>query len=423
MSKKRFHSVLATLAVLIGFEGSAQLFAEKQTRHRFAQNLIGLDVQTSFGGNTFVSRNGVFEELDLASTSRARIILGGLHFWGYADFYIAIPVMFPVLEEANQEIFFTSGVETVFKYYPWQLETGKVRPFLGVSLSPYYFEQDNNELAFGEGQQLSHVAVPLLAGFSLMHQNMLVETGVTWNYANSQIYYLNRADFQSIQTPPLFASVALKFMFDTTIGAEESWESGRTAKWIDGLEYQGKLYGFFFSEWLSSAWWMVRSSYNQRNSTYIRNYWISLMGDFSLGHYWHAPDLNLSINYRAYGASANVYGSQQSLKRKSIGLELTKYILDYHGFDPFIGPVVTYESLGFKESFESSLTQDIQKGKMGWGITFGWDIRPDRNQSIILRTNLRWFPTLDLNVNGSSNISFDAIEFNFIQLVVFPNRL
>lgn len=401
----------------------SQQFVDKQTRHRFAQNLIGFDLQTSIGGSTFVgSSEGVFEQLDLASTSRGRIIIGGTHFWGHADFYIAIPVMFPSIAEQGQDIFFTSGVETVFKYYPWRLEFGKLRPYLGLSLSPYYYEQDNSNLDFGEGQQLSHVSVPLLAGFSYMHKNKIIEAGLTWNYANDQKYYLNRTDFRTISTPPLFASLALKFMFDTTVGAEESWESGRTQTWIEGLAEEGKLDGFFIGAGLSSAWWMGKSSYNEENRPYIKNYGISLMGDFSVGYYWHKRDINLAVNYRGYGEGADVYGVRQSLNRRSIGLELTKYVLDYHGFDPFIGPIITNERLSFAESFEGVVTQDVEETKINWGITFGWDIRPDRNQSMILRTSLRWFPNLDLGV-GSDAISFDNIEFNFIQLVVFPNRL
>ncbi|MEO1254077.1 MAG: hypothetical protein AAFY41_04195 [Bacteroidota bacterium] len=422
LNTTRLLVIISSLAINVS--GYSQLFVEKQTRHRFAQNVIGFDVQTSIGGSTFVQNaNGEFAALDLPSTSRGRIILGGTHFWGHADFYIAIPIMFPQINERNQEIFFTSGVETVFKYYPWQLEYGKLRPYVGLSLSPYYYEQDNNDLGFGEGQQLSHVSVPLLAGFSYMHRNKIIEAGITWNYTNDQQYYLNRTDFRTIETPPLFASIALKFMFDTTIGAEESWESGRTKERIDALAKKGVLDGFFIGAGLSSAWWMGRSSYNDETRPYMKNFGISLLGDFSLGYYWHNPDINLSVNYRGYGASANAYGAQQSLKRRSLGLELVKYVLDYQGFDPFIGPIVTYENLSFEESFEGVLTQDSQEEKLGWGITFGWDIRPDRNQSIILRTSLRWFPSLDLSVEESNAVSFDNIEFNFIQMILFPNRM
>ena len=113
----------------------------------------------------------------------------------------------------------------------------------------------------------------------------------------------------------------------------------------------------------------------------------------------------------------------QELKRSSIGLEVTKFLFDYHGFVPFVGPYVGYETLSFEENFEGQLTHDVTDEQIGYGIAFGWDIRPNRLQTWILRTNLRWFPDLKLQIEGDAEISFDNVEFNFIQLILFPGRL
>jgi hypothetical protein len=104
-------------------------------------------------------------------------------------------------------------------------------------------------------------------------------------------------------------------------------------------------------------------------------------------------------------------------------LEATKFLFDYHGFVPFVGPAISYEKLSFIEDFEGNRTQDKQIEKFGYGLTFGWDIRPNRIQTWILRTNLRWFPNLSLEVEPGSNISFDNLEFNFIQLIIYPSRM
>jgi len=55
------------------------------------------------------------------------------------------------------------------------------------------------------------------------------------------------------------------------------------------------------------------------------------------------------------------------------------------------------------------------------GITFGWDIRPNQLQGFILRTNLRYTPTDNIGEEGG--VSFSQLEFNFIQLVVYPGRI
>ncbi|MEL7362741.1 MAG: hypothetical protein AAFN13_11770, partial [Bacteroidota bacterium] len=132
---------------------------------------------------------------------------------------------------------------------------------------------------------------------------------------------------------------------------------------------------------------------------------------------------NIGLAYRGYGTSTNAYGTTQSLRRRSVVFEVTKYLFDYHGFLPFVGPAVSYERLSFEEAFEQQRTADVDEEQVGYGLTFGWDIRPNRLQSWILRTNLRWYPTLSLSVAEDQDIAFSNIEFNFIQLILYPNRI
>ena len=56
-------------------------------------------------------------------------------------------------------------------------------------------------------------------------------------------------------------------------------------------------------------------------------------------------------------------------------------------------------------------------------IVFGWDIRPSvKGDWWILRTNLRYFPFLDVERQGKK-LSWQHLEFNFIQFVFYPQRL
>jgi hypothetical protein len=191
----------------------------------------------------------------------------------------------------------------------------------------------------------------------------------------------------------------------------------------DILAERGRLNGLYIGAGISSAFWLKQSEYNVAARPYINKYSTSIMPDFTLGYYLHRPDLNLAIGYRGYGASTNTYGAVQQLNRKSLLFEATKYLFDYHGFVPFIGPTISYENLSFKENFEGQRTFDVEEIKFGYGLTFGWDIRPNRIQSWILRTNLRWYPNLFLEVEPNTKVSFDNLEFNFIQLIIYPNRM
>lgn len=402
----------------------SQVYIEKQTRHRFAQLNLGLDFQSSFGGSTkYIDVRGNTQSFNLTNTYSPRILIGGTHFWGRADFYIGIPLFSTTLKENNQEITTLRGVETVFKYYPLRIEQNKIRPYIGASLAPFYFEQKNKNVQYTSGPELNKVSFPLMAGLTYNLKNHLIEFGLAWNYQNQQKYYLSRTQTETIKTPPIYVTISIRYVLETTLGAEKDWESGRTKQVTDILAERGRLNGLYAGVGMSSAFWLNESSYNKKTRPYINKYGISIMPDFTIGYYLHNLDLNMAIGYRGYGASTNSYGAIQELNRKSILFEATKYLFDYHGFVPFLGPTISHENLSFMENFEEQNTFDIKENKIGYGFTFGWDIRPNRIQSWILRTNLRWYPNLFLEVESGSKISYNNLEFNFIQLIIYPNRM
>lgn len=415
-------ALLVILSVFTVELSQAQVYLEQQTRHRFAQLNLGLDYQMSIGGKTsYLNGSGGLEALDLGSVQKPRFIIGGTHFWGHADFYIAIPILAPSFQSEGQEVLYTSGVETVFKYYPWRIEAKQLRPFIGTALAPFYFQQGKDE-AGEEGPEKQHFSLPALAGLTYNFKHFLLELGMTYNYRNQINYYISSFKETTVNTPPLYLNFSIRYMLETTLSAEKQWISGRTAEITDHLAEKGKLNNFFLGAGMSSAWWMGASSYNEAERPFIPGYGISLMPDFALGYYWHKPDLNATLNYRGYNGGVSAYGVTQSLQRRSIGFEVTKFLFDYHGFTPFIGPAISFEHLLFKERFESEAVEKFEDRRLSYGLTFGWDIRPNRIQTFLLRTNLRWFPSLKLEVSGEKQISFNNIEFNFIQLVVFPGR-
>lgn len=422
--KQSMRTIVSIIVLMMCNFGYSQVYTEKQSRHRFAQLNLGLDVQSSFGGSTkYLDAFGNTQSLNLTSSFSPRFLVGGTHFWGHADFYIGIPLFSTTLKKDNQEITAFRGVETVLKFYPLRIEHNKVRPYIGTSLAPFYFEQKNNNFQYSSGPELTNTSFPLLGGLTFNSKNRLVEIGLAWNYQNQQDYYISRSQMEKINTPPLYATFSYRYMLETTLGAEKNWESGRTKEVTDILAEKGRLNGFYVGAGISSAFWLKKSDYNQKNRPYINQSGISIMPDFTLGYYWHKPDLNLAIGYRGYSTSTDSYGASQQLRRQSLLLETTKFLFDYHGFVPFVGPAISFEKLSFIEDFEGNRTQDKQKEKFGYGLTFGWDIRPNRIQTWILRTNLRWFPNLSLEAEPGSNISFDNLEFNFIQLIIYPSRM
>ncbi len=418
----RFFATIAFLGVT--HLCSSQVYTEKQTRHRFAQLNLGLDMQSGIGGSTqYLDAQGNSQSLNLDNNFSPRFIIGGTHFWGHADFYIGIPLFSSTLKKEHQEVIAVRGVETVFKYYPLRIEHNKIRPYIGTSLAPFYFVQRNNNFEYPNGPELNHTSFPLLGGFTFNSKNHLIELGFAWNYANSQDYYISRTQIEKINTPPVYATLSYRYMLETTLSAEEDWESGKTKKFTDILAEKGSLNGFYLGAGISSAFWLKETNYNQNLRPYIGKYSTSIMPDFTLGYYLHKPDLNLAVGYRGYATSTSTYGAVRQLKRKSFLVEATKFLFDYHGFVPFIGPSISYEKLSFEEHFEGAEIADVVENKPAYGLTFGWDIRPNRIQSWILRTNLRWYPNLFVEVEPNNKVSFDNLEFNFIQLIIYPNRM
>ena len=81
---KQFISFL--LLGLIFCAANAQVYIEKQTRHRFAQLHLGVDGQVSIGGETrFVNPAVETKSLRLNTVAKPRFTIGGTHFWIETD--------------------------------------------------------------------------------------------------------------------------------------------------------------------------------------------------------------------------------------------------------------------------------------------------------------------------------------------------
>lgn len=224
----------------------AQVYTEKQTRHRFAQLTLGIDFQSSFGGSTkYLDAQGNTRSLNLTNSYSPRFLIGGTHFWGHADFYIAIPSFYSTVQKNNQQIAALRGVETVFKYYPLRIEHNKLRPYIGTSLAPFYFEQRNNNFQYSNGPELNHTSFPLIGGINFNSKNHLIELGLAWNYQNQQNYYISRTQLEKIYTPPIYATLSYRYMLETTLSAEKNWESGKTQDVTKILAEKGRLNGFY----------------------------------------------------------------------------------------------------------------------------------------------------------------------------------
>jgi hypothetical protein len=117
------------------------------------------------------------------------------------------------------------------------------------------------------------------------------------------------------------------------------------------------------------------------------------------------------------------YDFSQVVMRKALTFEICKFIFDYNGFDPYIGPAVSYEWLNVSETNQSGITSNQGYEGVKPGITVGWEIRPTKMMFLYLRSNLRYFPNLKVKMNDSKYVYLDQLEFDFFQVVFFPQRI
>ncbi|MES2587653.1 MAG: hypothetical protein V4622_01660 [Bacteroidota bacterium] len=384
------------------------------TRHRFAQLTLGLTNQFYSNANTKTYQSGLgnqFEERKLTNQFQSQFIIGGTHFWGHADFYVTIPIY------ASSKEGYRSIGETAFKYYPWRIENKKVRPFVGFMTLTSAYKQ-------GNGVNQVRFKYPLVTGLTFNYKHHLIEFTTSYTHNNSTDYFVEMNNQFNIVTPKLMTSISYKYYLETTGSAEKNWESGYTKKLTDTLAKLHRLNGFTLGIAPSASFFLKKSSeHNKELIPYLGQHRMSkVYFEFAAGYYWHRPDLQMNLSYRTVKSNLSAFNYSQYTKREALTLEVYKFIADYHGFATFIGPALSYEELEVKDINQIGLEQKSTYYGLKPGLTFGWDIRPNRIQSWYLRTNLRWFPNLNVNMASGKKVSLDQLEINFIEFVFFPSK-
>jgi hypothetical protein len=221
--------------------------------------------------------------------------------------------------------------------------------------------------------------------------------------------------------PALGFHIGYKWMIETTLSAEKDWQSGRTKYLTDTLGKLNRLNSFTLGIGPSVGFFLANAVGLEAGLTQHRIG--SIFPELMAGYYWHQADVQASVVYRGYKSTTAAYGLEQQLHRRAITLEAYKFLGDYHGFVPFVGPALSYESWSAQTSLNGTMVAEGEFEGVKPGLTFGWDIRPNRLQFFYLRTALRWFPNMNMQQNNGVSFSLDQLEVNFIQLVILPGRM
>lgn len=364
-----------------------------QTRHRFAQMTLGTDARA------FAPGDGVTN----GSLQDARLIIGGTHFWGHADFFVAVPIGW------SGETGYRSRVETGGRYYPWRIERNRIRPYVGASVLGTTYQQTG-----GASQTRFHV--PLTAGLTYQVGNTLLSLNAGW-LRHESTYFSTPSVASRIRMHPGWIGVGVSRSFDTTLGAERGWLSGETETRTLRRMMNGSLDAWTISVGPSSAFFTKRSGALTARAYAGQHEAVELFPEIGVGRYFASRDLQVNLVYRSNTSEVAGHGYQQTATRRAIAAEWFWFIGDWHGFAPFVGTNVGHEILEVRGDARGS------NNMTSYGLTAGWDIRPDRLQSFTLRTTLRYVPRISAPTSEGRPVNFDQLEVNFIQLVIYPGRM
>ena len=412
--------ILGFCCCLVSLTSFAQVYKEKgKNRFTFAQTTFGYDMEYTPPGGYSYSRdaNGALQKHKIGSTLSPSISITGLHFWGHAEFFTSFSLPDIKLSSGSRYGEFQRFSFTGFKIFPRAIQPGKPSPYAGMALSSFSYRQ-------GEGTKFRHADGAILAGITYPLKHGLLELGTNYHFSNRYSYYISKTENVPLKVPPFTFSIDYKYFFDLSVNSLERQKKGELKKEYEHLKKKKMLSSLFVAAGPAYSFIVKRSTYNKDNKPFLGDHRVtSLFPDIGVGYYHYQTDAAANLSLRFYKSGLNAYGYSQEIRRNSVALELYKFLGDYHGFVPFAGAVLSNEKIRIKESTAGNTTYEHTHKLLSPGFIAGWDIRPTRTDWWGVRTNIRYFPFLELDMPGNKKIGLQQFELNFLQMVLYPNRM
>lgn len=397
----------------------AQIYnTEGKNRYTFAQSTFGYDFEfTPAGGYAYYRNNGNLEKVKLGNVVSPTISITGLHFWGHAEFFTGFSVGQISLAKNGDEFKFKRSAATGGKYFPLALQTGKLRPYIGSALSSYAYQQAN-------GSKYRRAENPWLLGATYLFKRGLLEVGAIYHYQNKLNYYISLTERVRMRVPQVSFNIDYKYFFDLSKNSIRREREGELKEELAWMTERKALNTLSVAAGPAYSFFTAQSSYNKKTKPFLDDHQITnIFPDIGLGYYLYKPDLLINFSWRFYTSRLEAYGFKQTANRHSLAIEVLKFIGDYHGFVPFVGLIASREQWRVREVENAIETFNKPSSFLAPGINVGWDIRATRTDWWSVRTNIRYFPTLKMNMGNGQSLSLQQIELNFLQMVLYPNRI
>ena len=386
-------------------------YEEEKDRFSFAQTYLSID----YGRYSLTSPLPEGETHD-SSIFIPGMTIGGLHFWGMADLYVAFP--FPGEKEADKLKYeFSPGIETGFKYYPVAIRDKSIRGFVGAGFAfPSYQQAYQQETTGGpsrNGATSQKLVGTGLIGASYTTSPFIFDVGIKYTPDSDFRYYITPEEKGRVEYDDYSLFVSAKWFTDTTARRKTAHQRSPAEE----LDLPRGLYPYV-GIGPSAAWLVHDSSFVDDSHPHLSIEESPIVfPEFSTGIIWKRINRKgwrtiFNISYRPQKLETEGFGITHRYTNNSLAFEVFQSFWDYHGFVPFAGISHARNRLEFRQTGGNPIKarSDVT------GIVFGWDILPLHKLSWYLRTTLRYYPEVLIETDAG-NIQYPDFEFNFIQYV------
>jgi hypothetical protein len=409
---KNYLFLFLTIALFFNLHGQ-----KVSKRFTFAKAYVGVDFNyvPSYGKSYYTNSSGNVESFTRNGYFTPSINIGATHFWRYADIYVSINTFNISSKEDQINTRTKFGAFTGFRIYPFQLKEHGISPYIGYKFSPFRYTQKYKD---GTTFKTTNIKSTLDIGFGYRLPNFYFYVGYNRVIAPELDIYITRTKTAKTNLPNHFFNIGINWMLETTNGS-----NNKVTRHFNDKFSSSNRYGLFVGIGPSSTFQIGSSNYNTKYYPFLDNKTQApVFLDITVGYHFTKPDFLTAFAFRPITQTRSAFNFSQKIKRKSFLLEAYKFLGDYHGFVPFIGGGLSYEHLTLTEIDNGVEITNITQKRITPILTFGWDIRPGKKGDWwLLRTSLRYTPNLKIE-HLNKSLSLEHLEFNFIQLVIYPQR-
>lgn len=428
--------------------------AKQKLNKPFAVTTFGLDFQSYFAASDTPIElpliGDSFHGVTPQSSNSLNLAIGGLHFFNRADLYISIPLVsfgdVPVEDTSHKrEMTNTYLVAAGAKVYAMPLDVGKVRPYLALGLARRRWTLDPADETSASFEEARQWTVPFGIGVAYRSDFALIfDLSLQYSAVDSFTIYTGVHPQELKEVSPKFRSAdidlssalltfSVRWTKDTNREINTEEFRPEEAKKLGRLMRTERASGLTLQVGAGARLLANGSDYFDEHRPYIASSFAeNPFATLAVGYYEFEMDIEARLAYRAFSGDAHGYGSSMKAGRHGFFLEAFKLIdIGFYGFVPWVGLGVGYELYDFTDVAPTKLgggdtksyTNTHDDSGVVMSVPFGFDMRTTPSAWWFLRTSFRWVPFANVDVAKDVTFDYGGLEFEFISLVIHPQRL